>query len=210
MKKLLMTTLIVALLVVPLGSVALATDLETSEENLELVEFVPGAVPASMTPTESVNPAVHAVLLAMLNHNAAELEGADSLVVWESLYNMLSLYGQMDDRSEYQDELLILPSETVMDYAASLFPGFDITSPIPEELSDRLSYDAQSDCFQIVCGNSDLAETRFSTAIGDDGLLYLDGSLIYLVDDSELAQFQAVLVPQDNLFGYLVADVNVA
>jgi len=210
MKKLLMTALIAALLVVPLGSVALADDLETSEENLELVEFVPGAVPAAMTPTESVNPAVHATLLAMLNHGAADLDSAEPLLVWESLYNMLSLYGQMDDRSEYQEELLILPAETVMDYAAVLCPGFDVTAPIPEELADRLTYDAASDCFQIVCGSDALAETRFSTAIGEDGLLYLDGSLLYLVDDSELAAFQGVLTPSDNLFGYVVTDLAIA
>lgn len=204
MKKLLMTALIAALLILPLGSVALADDLEASQPETQTAEFTHGEVPAETGAADAMNPAVHAVLLSMLNHNAARFDTADTLLTWESLYNMLSLYGQMDDRSEYQGELLVLPAETVMDYAAVLFPGFDAAAPLPEGLADRMVYDAGSGCYLITCGDDSLSQPQFNSIETADGRLYIDGSLVYLVDHSTLAQFQVVLSPRDNMFGYTI------
>lgn len=51
-----------------------------------------------------MTPALHAAILAMVNLGQRELDLSDPVAAWETLYNMLSLYGQMDDRSEYLDE----------------------------------------------------------------------------------------------------------
>lgn len=195
MKKVLMTLMIASLLVLPLGSVALAEEaVEVSQP--PVADFIPGAVPAQTTSAQAMAPAIHAAVLAMLNQQAQSFSPADSALAWESLYNMLSLYGQMDERAEYAEEQLLLPSETVFDFAAALL-GSVPAEPIPEELADRLTYDADTDCYLVSCGSDALCELRLDSDQGSQ----LSGALVYLVDGSDLVRFEASLVPQDNMFG---------
>ena len=208
MKKFLLTGLIAALLILPLGNVALAESQEASQPESQGEEYVPGGVPAQTGALESMEPALHAVLMAMLNHNAASFDTSDTALAWESLYNMLSLYGQLDDRSQYQGEDLLVPSETVRDYAAALVDSFDTLGPLPEFLTDRLTCDAASDSYLVVCGNDSLAEIQIRSTQNSGGTLSVTGDLVYLVDGSSLAQFQAVLSPQDNMFGYAVTQLS--
>jgi len=207
MKKVLMTLLIVSMLVLPLGSVALAENTETSHP--EVTDFVPGTVPAQTSSWEAMTPAIHAALLAALNHDAAAFSADDEVLAWEGLYNMLSMYGQMDDRAEYQDDLLILPSETIYDYAAALLDSFS-PAGVPEALADRIVYDEETDCYQVVCGSDDLSELVLDPAQEADGQVILTGALRYVVDGTPLARFQAVLVPQDNMFGCFLASLELA
>lgn len=194
MKKLLMTLLLASALILPLGSVALAENAETSQP--QGFEFVPGTVPAQTSSWESMTPAIHAALLAMLNQDVQSFSPADNALAWESLYNMLSLYGQMDDRAEYRDDLLVLPSETVSDFAAALLGSFP-ADPIPDDLADRLTYDADSDCYLVACGSDALCELKLDADEGGT----TTGALVYLVDGTDLVFFHASLVPQDNMFG---------
>ena len=187
MKKFLLTGLIAALLILPLGNVALAESQEASQPESQGEEYVPGGVPAQTGALESMEPALHAVLMAMLNHDAASFDTSDTALAWESLYNMLSLYGQLDDRSQYQGEDLLVPSEF---------------------LTDRLTCDAASDSYLVVCGNDSLAEIQIRSTQNSGGTLSVTGDLVYLVDGSSLAQFQAVLSPQDNMFGYAVTQLS--
>ena len=102
------------MLILPVSSVTPAD----AEGTLE--EFLPGNATAEMAPAESMVPALHGIVLAMLNHNTQSFDRNDPQLAWESLYNMLSLYGQLDSRSQMEDGLLLFPTETVQDYAAAL------------------------------------------------------------------------------------------
>ena len=104
MKKLLLTTLLAALLILPLGTIALADD-ETAAVPPQSVEYIPGSVPAQ-TDLSSMLPAMHAVLLAMDNQGVTSFAADNETLSWEMLYNMLSMYGQMDDRAYYDDAML--------------------------------------------------------------------------------------------------------
>lgn len=206
MKKLLMTALITSLLVLPLGTVALADHEEAPMETVQSVQdYIPGGVPAQVDAEQSMAPALHAVLLAMMNHNLTTFDPDNTALSWESLYNMLSLYGQLDNRSEYQNsDTLLLLSETVRDYTAALDLSFDDLGPLPQELSDRMTYDAASDSYQVVCGNNEQArfEIRESETIGST--VKLSGALVYLADGSDLGEFEATLQSRDNMFGYAI------
>lgn len=206
MKKLLMTALIASLLVLPLGTVALADHEESPMESVQSVQdYIPGGVPAQVDAEQSMAPALHAVLLAMMNHNLTTFDPDNTALSWESLYNMLSLYGQLDNRSEYQNsDTLLLLSETVRDYTAALDLSFDDLGPLPQDLSDRMTYDAASDSYQVVCGNNDQArfEIRQSETIGST--VKLSGALVYLADGSDLGEFEATLQSRDNMFGYAI------
>ena len=110
--------------------------------------------------------------------------------------------------SEYLDEELVLPSETVMDYASALFTGTAPLSPIPEALSDRIRYDGKLDSYLLTCGDDSLAEIQLTSIRELGGSLSVDGSLVYLVDGSSLAQFHAQFARQDNMFGYVITNLT--
>jgi len=205
-RKMLMTLLLALLLIFPLGTVALADPVGSYAPDGTGEVFIHGDVPAETDALDSMTPALHGVLLAVLNHGADRFSALDETLAWESLYNMVSLYGQMDSRSQYEGDALLLPSETIYDYAASF------TAPLygeaPEALSDRMTYDAESDCWLVVCGADGLSELQLNSTAEQDGVLYVSGELIYLVDGTSLAEFEAVLIPQDNMFGYMLATLE--
>ena len=208
MKKLLLTAMIATLLLVPLQGVAMAETQEAvSPESAASQDsaFVPGEVPAQTDAVQSMTPAVHAMILAMFHHDLSQFDYSDPELGWETLYNMLSLYGQMDERSEYLDEQLILPAETAMDFSSAIFSSFSQLGDLPADLADRMVYDPEVDGYLVTCGSDSLAEIHLTSSNEtDDGVLTLTGTLSYLVDGSDLAQFQATLQPRDNMFGYTI------
>lgn len=203
MKKVLTAALIAALLMIPLGNTALAG------QESPVQDFSAGDIPAELTPADSMAPALHGVLLAMLNHDVRSFTLDDSTLAWESLYNMLSLYGQLDERSETLGDDLLLPRETVQDYAAALDVGLDSLPPLPAGLQDRLTCRSSQGAYRVVCGNDELAQLQVREVRTEDGALHLTGALVYEVDGQELARFQAQLQPRDNMFGYAVTALTV-
>ena len=209
MKKLLLCAMIAALLAVPFQGVALAENQAAPQTGLsENGGFVPGDVPAGPGAAQAMTPAIHAVILAMLHYDMTSFNPYAAQSAWETLYNMLSLYGQLDERSDYLGEQLVLPVETVMDFSAALFPSFSGLGPLPEALSDRMVYDSEIDSYLLVCGNDSLAEIQLASAQQKNGVLDVTGSLVYLVDGSDLAQFHATLLVQDNMFGYTLSQLE--
>lgn len=215
MKKLLLTTMIAALLVVPFQGVALAGQTETSVpyaptaaavQELPEEVHVHGSVPAETGVLESMTPALHAMVLAGLNREGSSFDYSDEGLCWEALYNMLSLYGQMDERAEYDGEELVLPAEIATDFAAAFFPG--ALDELPQELADRMTYDAGSDSYHLVCGSDSLAQIQLNEPQEEGDALVLTGCLVYLVEGTDLAQFRATLVPRDNLFGFAITELE--
>ena len=196
-KKLLLTLMILSVLIVPVGGAE------------EVSEYVPGSVPAGSGMAESMVPALHGMVLAMLNQDVSDFDPAGRELAWESLYNMLSLYGQMDSRALPEDGTLTLPGETVADYSAALGLSLEELGVCPGSLSDRLHREGES--YILACGSDDLAQLRLSEVqSGEDGGFRLTGTLVYLVDGSELARFQAELQPQDTMFGCAVTGLRLS
>lgn len=211
MKKFLLTAMIAALLVVPMGGAALADSSEATPSEAVVSEdqvYVPGNVPAESDMLQSMAPAVHGAVLAMLHHNLIVFDRSNSELGWETLYNMLSLYGQMDERSEYIGEDLVLPVESAMDFSSALFASFDSLGQIPADLSDRMVYSREIDSYRLVCGSDSLAQIQLESSKPDGNNVDLTGSLVYLVDGSDLARFQATLQSADNLFGYTIVELK--
>ena len=210
MKKVLLTAVIASMLILPLGNVALADHEQTSQPQAPAADYVAGGVPAQTDLVQSMSPALHGVVLAMLNHGAEDFSPADTALTWESLYNMLSLYGQLDNRSEYEDDWLVLPAETAMDYAAALNVNLAQLGPMPAELADRLVYSAGDDSYRVACGSDDLVEFQVRQSAETGGRLSLSGALVSRADGAELAQFQAQLQTQDNMFGCVITSLRVS
>ena len=157
MKKLLLTALLAAALLLPLGTIALADD-ETSTPEAEAVYlYVPGNAPAQ-TDISAMIPALHGVVLAMDNQGSASFSGDRDTLAWEMMYNLLSMYGQMDDRAWFDGDVLLLPGEAVTDYSSAVLPAPLSPDTLPEILADRITYDAQDDVYRLYCGSDDLSE----------------------------------------------------
>ena len=206
-KKTLSAALIFSLLVLPVSSV---TPAGAPEASAMAQSYLPGDVPAETDAAESMSPALHALVLAMLNDDVGRFDFADASLTWEGLYDMLSLYGQMDSRSVSEDGELLLPEETVRDYAAALDLDLDGLGSPPAAIRDRLNYDNVSHSYVVVCGEDGLAQVRVESFKPSAGGYTLTGSLVYQVDGRILAGFRAELRPQDNMFGYAVTAVSIA
>ena len=185
------------------GEIALPAGDVTAETG-----FVPGSIPAETGAVESMTPALHAGLLTLLHLGDDALTGDAGR--WETVYNMLSLYGQLDERADSGDGLLTVPAETVLDFSAALPGGPVYLNTLPEDLADRMTYLADQDSFQVVCGDDNLAEIQLSGSTVEQGKLVLSGRLVYSVDASVLTGFQAVLQPTDSLFGYQIETLALA
>ena len=212
LRKMLLTLTAAAVLALSIPFAALAvnggeTALPAGDEIVE-TGFVPGSIPAETGAVESMTPALHAGLLTLLHL------GDDALTSdagrWETVYNMLSLYGQLDERADSGDGLLTVPAETVLDFSAALPGGPVYLNTLPEDLADRMTYLADQDSFQVVCGDDNLAEIQLSGSTVEQGKLVLSGRLVYSVDGSVLTGFQAVLQPTDSLFGYQIETLSLA
>ena len=213
MKKRMLTAMLAAILVLSLGGVAQAQTPEAPSPKAPVVdsvsddtpladvpEFVPGEVPAEISISEAMTPAVHGMMLAMFHYNTTHFDSANPVLTWEALYNMLSLYGQMDERSEYADDCLVIPAEVVADFSTVLTDDFAALGELPDELTDRMTYDSEADSYHVVCGSDDLAEVRVDSATPDT----LSGALVYVAEDEVLSSFTADLHPADNLFGFAI------
>ena len=209
MKKLLLTALLAFSLLLPLGTTALADDATTIPEPEAVPTYISGTAPAQ-TDVSSMIPALHGVLLAMENHGSASFATDENLLSWEMLYNLLSMYGQMDSRAFYEEDLLILPAETVMDYSAAILPAPLSPETLPEELSDRMIYDAECDEYRLYCGSDGLSQVVIDEAFEQNGAVSLSGRLVYLAEEETLCSFTAKLVMRDNMFGYALSRLEIA
>lgn len=206
-KKILTATLVTSMLILPVSSVAPAGSVE-APASAQTQSYLPGDVPAETDAAESMSPALHALVLAMVNHDVKRFDFNDAALTWEGLYNMLSLYGQMDSRSITEQGELFLPEETVMDYAAVLDVDLDELGAPPASIRDRLNYDNVFRSYVVVCGEDNLAQIQVESLTASSDGYVLTGALVYEVENEVLVRFQATLQPQDNMFGFVVSALS--
>ena len=171
-------------------------------------ETAQGSAPAQADASQSMYPAVHALVMAM-TENHLDYDPEDPEFLWTSLYYMLSLYGEMDERSELTDDTLILPSEVVQDYAAALYPDVATLPEIPAPISERISYRASDGAYRLARGDEGLSQVTVEPPIYlSSGAVVMNGALESLEDGSALRKFQVTLAARDCMFGYIITDLT--
>lgn len=207
-KRLLTAALITSMLILPVNSAG-PTGQEEASPSAQAQDYLPGDVPAQTGAAESMSPVLHAMLLAMLNHDVSSFDLSDGELAWEGLYNMLSLYGQLDSRCDEKNGELFLPEETVRDYAAALDAGFEALGDLPAGLRDRMNYDNVSRCYLIICGADDQVQIQANSLRVEGTATVFSGALVDEVEGDTLVRFQAVLQPRDNMFGFAVSALSI-
>ena len=209
MKKILTAMLAAAVLMATLGGAVLAEPRLPSDADAEPdTSYEPGSAPAQTDAWTAMQPAIHALVLAM-DENDLAYDPDDARFQWIALYYMLSLYGQMDDRAELSDAYLTLPGEAVMDFAIPMFPQLTGLSQLPEELADRVTYDADSDTYQLSRGDEGLSQLVLTSSYptGNTGRV-ITGQMVYLETCKVLHTFQIQLEEDDSMFGHVVTGVT--
>lgn len=206
MKKLLTTLLLTIAMLLSFGTNALAD--EVSPAPAEDPVYISGTAPAQ-TDVSSMIPALHGVLLAMDNQGVTSFAADNDVFSWEMLYNLLSMYGQMDARAWFEDDVLVLPGEAVADYSAAILPAPISPETLPEDLADRMRYDAEFDEYLLYCGSDDLSQVVIDDLIENGSRISLSGRLVYLAEDETLCSFIAELSLRDNMFGYSLSTLEV-
>lgn len=208
LKKLLTAALITSMLILPVNSAGPSGGEEASLPT-QAQDYLPGDLPAQTGAVESMSPVLHALLLAMLNQDRISFDFEDGGLAWEGLYNMLSLYGQLDSRCDEKNGELLLPEETVRDYAAALAADFEALDGPPADLRDRMNYDNVSRCYLLVCGEDDMVCVQVDSLRAKGAGLLLSGALVDEVEGETLIRFRAVLQPRDNMFSYTVTELSI-
>lgn len=212
MKKTLISLALAASLLCAAGAPVYADHIgEPQDEptNLQAEAFIPGSVPAESYDMEGMIPPINAMVLCMLEQGL-DYDESDDAFVWNSVYYMISLYGQMDSRAQLTDGELILPAETVEDYAASLFTDYEALPQLPEELSDRVTYYEEDDSYHLARGDAGLSEIRVDEVERLPGAKsQVSGALVALEDESAICTFTAVLMANESMFGYSISELAI-
>lgn len=218
MKKQLISALLALTVTISMGSFVFAQESKTLDSIPQLPitqttdaepHFQTGDAPAHSPLMESMTPPVTALVMCMLEQDIT-YNDEDAVFFWNGLYYMLSFYGQMDERAEFTDEKMTLPSEAVADYAAALFANFNGLPEIPAELADRIQYHPETDTYETQRGDMGLAQVLMHSAdLQADGTFLVRGSVVYTVDNTDLAQFEAVLSETNRMFGYAINGLTV-
>lgn len=172
------------------------------------VVFPAGSVPADSALLDGIQLPIHALVLSMTEHEQCyDVNSPD--FVWTALYYALSMYGEADDRAQLTHEALLLPSESVHDFARALFAKLKTLPPIPTQLADFVSCENSTDTYWLSLG--DFAQTQLQS--GEltpqaDGSFLLTGTLTALEDAAPLCTFTVTLLENDTMFGFSVADVS--
>ena len=173
-----------------------------------LEAYTPGEAPARDC-AAAMSPAIHAVLLAMQNQEQSSLTAGNATLSWEMLYNLLSMYGQMDSRAWFEEDVRVLPGEAVQDYSAAILPAPLSPAELPEELSDRMVYDPDFDEFRLYCGSDDLSQVVIDQCVEYSDAVSVSGRLVYLAEEETLLSFSAELALRDNMFGYTLTQLTI-
>lgn len=209
MKKIVIPFTVIVAMLCSMGGMVYADDAKGLLMQTELSEYVPGTVPAQSGRFDSMIPPLNAMVMSMLEQGL-DYDESNDVFVWNSLYYMISLYGQMDSRAELTDERLVLPAETVEDYAAALFTNYDGLPKLPGCLKDRVAYDAQNDSYSLARGDAGLSEVVIRNISRlDNGAVAVSGVMAALEDGHALCGFTATLTANNSMFCYSISDLNI-
>ena len=172
------------------------------------VVFPAGSVPAQSGQLDGIRLPLHALVLAMWEHELTyDIHSAP--FVWNALYYALSLYGEADDRAQLTDNALLLPSEAVHDFARALFAHLEALPDLPPEEESFIRYDGTSDTYSLSLG--DFAQTQLRPgplSAQAEGSFTLEGSLLALEDDTPLCSFRVTLLENDTMFGFSISEIS--
>lgn len=183
--KRLTTSLVICMLM--LGAAACSANTETEEppQQQELTAEQKDEISHMTAPIDSV-------IRCMLENNMS-YDPSDPEFFWTSLSYFVGAYGQNHTLAELTDSTITLPKKAVQEHAIALFADYDDLLPLPEDLSDRVTYDESTDSYTFSLGDIGLSTTELSDERMENGVLTLQANLLSTMDGSAIGTWKVTM-----------------
>jgi len=204
MKRMIPVLLALCLLAFPLMGTAAADNLPSTQLPVQQQAYQPGNVPADGRELDAIQLPITALVMAMVERDLT-YDGTSEVFIWNALYYMLGMYGQVDSRADVTGDILTVPAETVQDYMAALF-GYAEIPEVPAALAQNVK--DQEGEYLLTLGDFGQSETRLGTLErSEDGCYCLPGEMVDPSDGSVLCQFEVTVARSENMFGFSILDL---
>lgn len=161
-----------------------------------------GAVPQEMA--TMVEP-IDALMRCMLENNT-DYDATDPEFFWSALYYFLGNSGAENSLVTVTDDgRLKVPKKVAQEYAIALFATYDDLLPLPESLSNSITYDKDWDAYLLSQGDRGLSETNLSDYRETENGYVITAKLVSTMEDKEvLGKCQVTM--QKNAFADGIVD----
>ena len=90
-----------------------------------------------------------------------------------------------------------------------MFPQLTGLPQLPEELADRITYDANGDTYQLSRGDEGLSQVTLTSSYptGNTGRV-ITGEMVYLETGKVLHTFRVQLEEDDSMFGFAITGLT--
>lgn len=202
MKKFLTVILSTAII---LSGCAVSSKDETSSDGGETQTEAPAQaeLPENL---ESMREPIDALLMCSIDHEDFEYDVNNSYDFWLSLYYFAGLYGPKHILADYNDGVLKLMHPTVQEFASVLYADYNDLLELPEDMKDKVEYDADYDSYTFYTGDRGLCYTAITGCTdNEDGTYTITAQLLDTVDNSLIGSGTFVLTENKYISGIVDA-----
>ena len=161
-----------------------------------------GALPQDMA---TMAEPIDALMRSMLENNT-EYDATNPEFFWSALYYFLGNSGAENSLVTVTDDgRLKVPKKVAQEYAIALFATYDDLLPLPESLSNSITYDKDWDAYLLSQGDRGLSETTLSDYKETENGYVITAKLVSTMEDKEvLGKCQVTM--QKNAFADGIVD----
>lgn len=157
-----------------------------------------------------------ALLMCMVESNSS-YNPTDPEFFWNAIYDFAGLYGSKHSLSKTTDTALVMPRQTVQEFAIALFSDYDDLLELPESCSDRIKYDAETDTYSFGLGDRGASKSEITCFTDNgDGSYSIDVALIGLDDNKIISSGKFKIVSNeyassisDPLYNFSISGVDI-
>ncbi len=161
-----------------------------------------GAIPQDMA--TMVEP-IDALMRSMLENNT-DYDATNPEFFWSALYYFLGTSGTENSLvTETDDGRLKVPKKVAQEYAIALFANYDDLLPLPESLSNSITYDKDWDAYLLTQGDRGLSKTVLSNYKETDNGYVIMAKLVSTMEDKEVLG-KSLVTMQKNAFADGIVD----
>ncbi len=161
-----------------------------------------GTLPQDMT---TMTEPIDSLMRCMLENNKT-YDAVDPEFFWSALYYFLGNYGEENAFvTVTEDGKLKVPKKVAQEYAIALFANYDDLLPLPDTLSDSITYDKDWDAYLLTRGDRGLVETVLSDYQETENSYTVTAKLVSTMEDKEVLG-ECTVTMQKNAFADGIED----
>ncbi|KXL51688.1 hypothetical protein CLNEO_29400 [Anaerotignum neopropionicum] len=145
-------------------------------------------------------------LLRCILENNIPYDPTDPNFFWTALYYFLESYGEENPLvTTTEDGKIKVPKKVAQEYAIALFANYDALLPLPQSLSNFITYDGNLETYLITPGEGSLSETVLSNYKEEENSHTITAKLISTLENKALLG-ECTITLQKNVFADGIED----